>query len=225
MWAGPHSGLCEDGGMSKRRKKTRGNPQHTPEHNVAPPRPGKRVARPAPEEQSSPRILVYVLLVVTAFMGLYLHAYAMPQLTYFANGLSMPDTRITGFSTADILALQTAFEDDAAGQLNFLHKTAGIIFPVAFLLATWATMGLLVQRSWRWLMVAAAVIFAAVDITKGFLIDAVLEQNPPGEATVQASSILTQVSWVLLVVLAVVVLGVVVRDFVVTGRQNKIPRG
>lgn len=183
------------------------------------------MARPAPQEQGSPRILVYVLLVVTAFMGLYLHAYAMPQLTYFANGLSMPDTRITGFSAADILALQTAFEDDGAGQLNFLHKTAGIVFPVAFVLATWATMGLLARRPWRWLVVAAAAVFASVDITKGFLIDAVLEQNPPSEAMVQLASILTQVSWVLLVVLAVVVLGVVVRDFVVTGRQNKIPRG
>lgn len=183
------------------------------------------MAKPAPQEQSSPRILVYVLLVVTAFMGLYLHAYAMPQLTYFADGLSMPDTRLTGFSAADILALQTAFEDDGAGQLNFLHKTAGIIFPVAFLLATWATMGLLVQRSWRWLVVAGAAVFAAVDITKGFLIDAVLGQNPPGEGMVQTSSILTQVSWVLLVVLAAVVLGVVVRDFVVSGKQDKTPRG
>ena len=176
------------------------------------------MARPAPQEQGSPRILVYVLLGVTLFMGLYLHAYAMPQLTYFAEGLSMPGARITGYDAADILALQTAFKDDAAGQLNFLHKTAGIIFPVLLLLATWATMGLLVHRPWRWLVVAGAAVFAAVDITKNFLADAVLGQQPPDESTVQLASVLTQVSWVLL---AAVVAGVVVRDFVITGRQDR----
>lgn len=211
--------------MSKRRKKTRGNPQRDPERNTAPPRAEKRMARPAPREQSSPRILVYVLLGVALFMGLYLHAYAMPQLTYFADGLSMPDARITGYDAADILALQTAFEDDAAGQLNFLHKTAGIIFPVLFFLAAWATMGLLLRSAWRWLVVAGAAVFAGLDITKGFLIDAVLDQQPPDEGQAQLASVLTQASWVLLALLAAVVVGVVVRDFVITGRQDKIPRG
>ena len=181
------------------------------------------MAKPAPQEQGSPRILVYVLLGVALFLGLYLHAYAMPQLNYFAEGLSMPGARITGYDAADILALQTAFEGDAAGQLNFLHKTAGIIFPVLLCLATWATMGLLVRRSWRWLVVAGAAVFAAVDITKIFLIDAVLDQHPPEESRVQLASALTQVSWVLLVLLAAVLAGVVVRDFVVTGRQDRTP--
>lgn len=196
--------------MSKRRKKTRGNPQ----------RP-QRMATPAPEEQSSPRILVYALLGITLFMGLYLHAYAMPQLTYFADGLSMPGARITGYSAADILTLQTALEDDAAGQLNFLHKTAGIIFPALLFLATWAVMGLLARGAWRWLMVAAAAAFAAVDITENFLIDAVLDQQPPEDQLVTVASTLTQVSWVLLLVLALAVAGVVVRDFMASGRTTR----
>ncbi len=199
--------------MSKRRKKTRGNPQRRDDST-----PKKRIAKPTPEDQGSPRILVYALLGITLFMGLYLHAYAMPQLTYFADGLSMPGTRIAGYDAADILALQNAFEDDAAGQLNFLHKTAGIIFPVVFFLATWATLGLLAKGSWRWIVVAGAAGFAAVDITENFLIDAVLGQRPPDEQLVTLASVFTQVSWGLLIVLAATVVGVVVRDFVLSGR-------
>ncbi|WP_120003234.1 hypothetical protein [Nesterenkonia muleiensis] len=210
--------------MSKRRKKTRGNPQqHTDRGNV-PKQPAEKKARPAPQEQGSPRILVYALLGVALFMGLYLHAYAMPQLTYFADGLSMPGARITGYDAADILALQAAFEDDAAGQLNFLHKTAGIIFPVVFFLATWAALGLLARGVWRWAVVAAAAGFAAVDITGNFLVDAVLGHDPPEPTLVTLASVLTQISWVLLVLLSVTVVGVVVRDVVVTGRRDK-PQG
>ncbi|MVT25984.1 hypothetical protein [Nesterenkonia alkaliphila] len=182
---------------------------------------GKKAAQPAPQEQGSPRILVYALLGVTLFMGLYLHAYAMPQLTYFADGLTMPGARITGYSAADILALQNALEDDAAGQLNFLHKTAGIIFPALLFLATWAVMGLLVRGAWRWIVVAVAAGFAAVDITENFLIDAVLDQRPPEDQLVTLASTLTQVSWVLLIMLALTVAGVVVRDFILTGRTAK----
>lgn len=205
--------------MSKRRKKTRGNPQQRADRSIVPKRPAQRMARPAPQEQGSPRILVYALLGVALFMGLYLHAYAMPQLTYFAEGLSMPGARITGYDAADILALQAAFEDDAAGQLNFLHKTAGIIFPVTFFLATWAALGLLARGAWRWAVVAAAAGFAAVDITGNFLVDAILSQDPPDESLVTLASIFTQAGWALLIMLALVVAGVVVRDSLLSDRR------
>lgn len=211
--------------MSKRRKKTRGNPQQSQRpssgQGSVPPRPGKKMAKPAPEEQGSPRILVYALVGITLFMGLYLHAYAMPQLTYFADGLSMPGARLTGYSTAEILTLQSAIEDDAAGQLNFLHKTAGIIFPALFFLASWAVMGLLVNGAWRWIVVAAAAGFASIDIIENFLIDEVLGQHPPEDQLVTLASVFTQVSWALLIVLGLTLAGVVVRDFILPGRSSK----
>lgn len=196
--------------MSKRRKNTRGNPG-APQT----PKPQQRFAKPTPAEQSSPRILVYALLTVALFIGLYLHAYALPQLTHFAGGLSMPDARLTGYDADDISVLRGALEDEAAGQLNFLHRTAGIIFPVAFFLATWAVFGLLVRRPWRWAVVAAAGLFAVVDITENFLIDRILTQEPLEPGLVTTASTFTMLSWGLLAILGTLVVVVVVRDAVV----------
>lgn len=195
--------------MSKRRKNTRGNPAEPQT-----PRPQQRWAKPTPDEHSSPRILVYALLTVALFIGLYLHAYALPQLTYFAGGLSMPDARLTGYDADDISTLRAALEDEAAGQLNFLHRTAGIIFPVAFFLATWAVFGLLVRRSWRWAVVAGAGLFAVVDITENFLVDRILTQDPLEPGLVTTASTFTVLSWGLLAVIGTLVVVVVIRDAV-----------
>lgn len=207
--------------MSKRRKKNRGNPQRTGDGNTVPPRPNQRAPKSTPQEDGSPRILVYALLGITVFMGLYLHAYAMPQLTHFADGLSMPGARPGGYDAADIAALQSAFADNAEGQLNFLHKTAGIIFPVVVFLAAWATLGLLVRGWWRWIVVAGAAVFAAVDITENFLIDRIVTEVPVDAEAVAASSAMTTLSWALLAVTGGAILTVVLRDFIVTGKQPR----
>lgn len=200
--------------MSKRRKKTRGNPA-----GGQAPQPRRRLPAPNPSEHSSPRILVYALLTVSVFIGLYLHVYALPQLSYFADGLTMPDARITGYSPADITALREALEDEAAGQLNFVHKTAGIIFPVAVFLATWASFGLLARGTWRWGVIIGAGVFAVVDITENFLIDAILVQQPLDTALVATASVLTTLSWALLAVVGGVVVVFILRDAVLAARR------
>lgn len=200
--------------MSKRRKKVRGNP-------ARPPQPQRKVAKATPEEQSSPRVLVYVVLGIALFMGLYLHVYAMPQLTYFADGQSMPGARLTGYDDADILALRAAFEYEAEGQLNFLHKTAGIIFPVTVFLATWATLGLLARGTWRWAVIAVAGLFVIVDIAENFLIDRILVQEPLDAELVAAASSLTVIGWVLLGVIGTIVVAVVVWDLSVGARPER----
>ncbi|GAA1818152.1 hypothetical protein [Nesterenkonia flava] len=170
--------------------------------------------RAAEGEYSSPKILVYALLAMAGFLFFYLHLYAMPQLRHFADGESMPGARWSGYSATDIEHLRAVMEDTAAGQLNFLHMTAGILFPVALVLATWAVLGLLLKGRLRWVVVGLAVVFAVVDITENFLIDRILTQNPLNEGLVAVSSVLTVTSWVLLVGIVAVVIGVVVRDLV-----------
>lgn len=201
--------------MSKRRKKIRGNP-------AQPPQPRRGAAKAAHDEQSSPRILVYALLFIAAFMFSYLHLYAMPQLRHFADGLSMPGARLTGYEAEEIEGLRAVMEDSAAGQLNFLHTTAGNIFPLALLLATWAVMGLLVRGRWRWVLVASAGLFTIVDITKNVLINRILVQEPLNPDTVSAASSLTVISWVMLVAIGTALVAVVVWDLF-TGRSRSQP--
>lgn len=200
--------------MSKRRKKARGNPA-----KQQGPAPKQRTPKSAASDQSSPRMLVYALLTVTVLVGLYLHAYALPQLTFFADGLTMPDARITGYDAADITALRGALENEAAGQLNFLHKTAGVIFPVFFFLATWATLGLLSRGAWRWAVVAGAGLFAVVDIAENFLIDRILVQQPVEATLVGTASMLTTLSWALLALTGVVLFVFVLLDMVLARRR------
>lgn len=211
--------------MSKRRKTSRGNPANPP----AATRPASRQpgaggqqgrVRAAPEEQSQPKILVYAVLGIALFMGLYLHAYAMPQLTHFADGQPMPGARFLGYDAAEIESLRAVLEDDAAGQLNFLNKTAGIIFPVTFLLATWAVMGLLARGTWRWVVTAAAVVFAVVDIVENFLVDGLMGGDSLHAGAVPAASAMTTLSWVLLAVIGAVVVAVVVWEFIDSGRRQ-----
>lgn len=201
--------------MSRRRKKSRGNP-------VQPPRPTVRDGflteanqRAAEGTTSNPKLLVYALLGVAVFMFIYVHLYALPQMTYFAGGFSMPDARLMGYDAADIDRLRNVMDDSGTGQLNFLHKTAGIIFPISFGLATWAVAGLVMRRgAFRWVLVAAAALFAVLDITENFLIDRILTMETLDDGLVTISSTLTVASWVLLILVGCSVIGAVIMNIV-----------
>ena len=201
--------------MSRRRKKTRGNPAQPPRSIGG---GGLRSAadrRAAAGTTSNPKLLVYALLGVAAFMFIYLHLYALPQMTHFSGGFAMPDARLMGYDAADIERLRNVMDETATGQLNFLHKTAGIVFPVFFALATWAVAGLVMRRGvFRWVLVAAAVLFAVVDITENVLIDRILTRDPLDEGLVAASSSLTVASWALLVLVGAAVIGTVIMNIV-----------
>ncbi len=164
---------------------------------------------------SNPKLLVYALLGVAVFMFIYLHLYALPQMTYFAGGFAMPDARLMGYDAGDVERLRSVMDETGTGQLNFLHKTAGIIFPVSFALASWAVAGLVMRRGvLRWVLVGAAVVFAALDITENFLIDRILTMDPLDEGLVAASSALTVVTWGLLILVGAVVIGAVIMSIV-----------
>lgn len=222
--------------MARRKRRDRGNPQEKSQHDggtdaSSPQEPQRRPrghserltaqanARAAAKAgtngaaaDNSPRILVYALVIVATLTGLYMHAYALPQLKYFAAGQSMPDARPLGFDAADLESLRTSFTDEAAGQLAFLHITAGVVFPVAFFLAAWAVMGLLTRGRGRWLVVAGAAVFAAVYITSNALTDHALGDENPSSELVRGASLATTASWVLMVLVGAALLTVIIRD-------------
>lgn len=201
--------------MSRRRKKTRGNPAQPPRPTL---RDGFRSSadrRAAEGTTSNPKLLVYALLGVTVFMFIYLHLYTLPQMTHFAGGFAMPDARLMGYDAGDIDRLRSVMDETATGQLNFLHKTAGIIFPVSVALSTWAVAGLVMRRGvFRWVLVAAAALFAVVDITENVLIDRILTMETLDDGLVTISSTLTVASWVLLILVGCSVIGAVIMSIV-----------
>lgn len=209
--------------MSKRRKKVRGNPAAEQDRGMPAPAgsaPRDRLLSQANRRAgeagaSNPKLLVYALLGVTVFMFVYLHLYAMPQMTYFAGGLSMPGARLMGYDVEDVERLRGVMDSTATGQLSFLHKTAGIIFPLFLFLSSWAVAGLVMRRRvLRWCVVGAAGLFAVVDITENFLIDRILTMEPLDPGLVALSSALTSASWVMLLLVAAAVVGTMVMTIV-----------
>lgn len=188
--------------MSRRRKTSRGNPATSSESTRRVNAPLRQARRRAAEgTQSNPRMLVYALLVTTIFLFAYLHLFALPQMTQFTGGFSMPDALLTGYDVSDIERLRSVMDEDALGQLNFVHKTAGILFPVSFFLTTWAVVGLMMREGvLRWLLLAAAGLYSAMDIAENFLIDEILVSDPVDAAMVNTASALTVSSWLLFAV-------------------------
>lgn len=152
------------------------------------------------QQQGSPGMLIIALLGATLFMFLYLHVIALPQMAALAGGLPMPDHRFS-YGAADLAELDAAMDAAAHGQLNWVHKTAGVIFPLfmavcAAGVAAWA----LPRGVGRWVTYAAGALFAVVDIVENMLIEATLDAGGEGA---ELASAFTSARWILLVVLAV----------------------
>ncbi len=137
--------------------------------------------------------------VATLFLFWYFHLLTMGQMSQLADGLTMPDMMIGGYDTAYVDRLRAAMDDDARGQLNFLHRTAGTLFPLVFAF-TWL---LLIQltatgRKLRWLLWSPVILFVVVDLWENVAIDAALAQSAADPGAVALASTLTVLRWVLL---------------------------
>lgn len=151
------------------------------------------------QQQGSPGMLIIALLGVTLFMFFYLHVIALPQMSALADGLPMPDHRFS-YGAADLAELDAAMDAAAHGQLNWVHKTAGVIFPLFVFacisaVAAWS----LPRGAGRWVSYAAGAVFAVVDIAENMLIERALDAGGEGA---ELASAFTSARWILLVALA-----------------------
>lgn len=167
------------------------------------PRPSVTQARKdleaAGQKEGSPGMLVAALLGTTVFMFFYLHLLVLPQMSQLSGGLSMPD-QLFAYDAAYLAELGAAMDEAALGQLNWVHKTAGVIFPIAVGLSVSAVAAWCLPRGWgRWVSYAAGALFAVVDIAENMLIESALRSGGEGAALASAS---TSVRWVLLVAIA-----------------------
>lgn len=160
------------------------------------------------ENTSNPMLLISAGLAISLFLFIYLHGMALSQMTDLSNNLSMPDQRVFGYTVEDIEALRSAMDEDARGQLNYVHKTAGMLFPLFT-----AAMSMLLFIRWipnrrtRLLAWCAPLGFAVADIVENFAIDALFTANEVTAGAVMFASILTTIRWALLIITAGLIIG------------------
>jgi hypothetical protein len=156
-------------------------------------------ARTPEQAQGNAKLIVIAGLVATVFMFWYLHLLTLTQMTQLSGGLAMPDSLVGGFSPEYVAQLRSAMDDDALGQLNYVHKTAGTIFPLVagftFLLVfgTW-----LKAKALRWAAFALVAVFVVVRLWGNVAVDLALG-SPADTGAAVLASVLVVLGWVLLV--------------------------
>ena len=75
----------------------------------------------------------------------------------------MPDSLVGGFDAGYIGRLQGQMDSDALGQLSYVHKTAGTLFPLIFGFTWLLLIGTNVERkALRWALWALPMLFVVV---------------------------------------------------------------
>ncbi|ASN19183.1 hypothetical protein [Arthrobacter sp. YN] len=171
-----------------------------PDHTL-PPVINTTTQRTPQKAQSNSKLIVIAGVVASLFLFWYLHLLTLNQMTQLSGGLAMPDSLIGGFSQEYVSQLRGAMDESARGQLNYVHKTAGTLFPLIFGFSWLLLIGTNVARkSWRWAMWAAPMLFAVAHLWSNVAIDSMLASDAPDAGSVALASSLTVASWVLFLV-------------------------
>ena len=156
----------------------------------------------ANQQEGNPGILVFAILAVTAFIAFYYHILALQGMEQLTGGMAMLDHRLGGFDVADVERLAERMDDDAMGQYNWVHITAGRIFPIMMALSVIAV-GLWTLRSTlaKWGAVVIAAGYAALEMWAAVTRETALLDIT--EANVSLASSLTIAQWIILVFLVI----------------------
>jgi hypothetical protein len=181
------------------RIKKHGSKAAVPQHHL-PPVVNPTTARTPQKAENNGRLILIAGVVASLFLFWYLHLLTMDQLRQLSTGLAMPDSLIGGFDPAYIGRLHAIMDDDARGQLNYVHKTAGTLFPLVFGFTWLLLIGTSVARKTvRWALWALPLLFVVVRLWANVAIDGVLSSETADAGQVALASGLTVAGWVLLV--------------------------
>ena len=132
-------------------------------------------SRTPQKAQSNSNLILIAGVVASLFLFWYLHLLTLNQLTQLSGGLAMPDSLVGGFDAGYVEQLRTAMDEDARGQLNYIHKTAGTLFPLIFGFTWLLLIGTNVARKGlRWALWAVPLLFAAVRLWGNAAIDSMM---------------------------------------------------
>lgn len=150
--------------------------------------------------QSNSNLILIAGVVASLFLFWYLHLLTLNQLTQLSGGLPMPDSLVGGFDRGFVDQLRSAMDGDARGQLNYVHKTAGTLFPLIFGFTWLLLIGTNVARKQlRWALWAVPLLFAGVRLWGNSAIDTMMSADALDGGEVALASGLTVAGWVLLV--------------------------
>ena len=181
------------------RIKKHGAKAAVPQHHL-PPVINPTTSRTPEKAQSNSNLILIAGVVASLFLFWYLHLLTLDQLRQLTGGLAMPDSLIGGFDPAYIGQLRVVMDADALGQLNYVHKTAGTLFPLIFGFTWLLLIGTNVARkAFRWALWALPLLFVVVRLWGNVAIDGVLAAEAPDAGQVALASGLTVAGWVLLV--------------------------
>ncbi|WP_104104966.1 hypothetical protein [Arthrobacter sp. 08Y14] len=169
------------------------------ENAVAPPHTANMATPPSGQQAKSNANLILVAAVATTlFMFFYLHLLVLDQMTQLSGGMAMPDSLVGGYSLEYLADLRSVMDADALGQLSYVHKTAGTIFPLIFGFTWLLIIGLNARgRVKRWILWAAPILFVIVDLWENVAIDAALGADTLTSADATLASALTIARWIL----------------------------
>ncbi len=153
----------------------------------------------AGSRKSNGNLVLIAAAVAALFLFWYFHLLTLGQMTQLSGGLSMPDLMIGGYDAGYVQRLRETMDDDARGQLSYVHRTAGTLFPLIFAFAWLLLVQLNAGRRWlRRLLWSPVILFVVADLWENIAIDTALAGSDPG--TVALASALTVLRWVLLAV-------------------------
>ena len=201
MWSGDNGAMAKT--PAQRIKKHGANavvPQHQLPSVINP-----STSRTPQKAQSNSNLILIAGVVASLFLFWYLHLLTLNELTQSSGGAAMPDSLIGGFDQSYVEQLRTAMDEDARGQLNYIHKTAGTLFPLIFGFTWLLLIGTNVARKGlRWALWAVPLLFAAVRLWGNAAIDSMMSVQTLDAGQVALASGLTVAGWVLLVLSLVV---------------------
>ncbi|PYI68987.1 hypothetical protein CVV68_04090 [Arthrobacter livingstonensis] len=151
--------------------------------------------------QGNANLILIAGAVASLFLFWYFHLLTLNQMTDLSGGLAMPDSMVFGFGGGHIEALRSAMNADAMGQLQFVHKTAGTLFPLVFGLTAMTLIAINVAKKWlRRLLWVFPILFAGAQLWANVAIDNTLSAKTLDAGSVTVASWLVVSSWFLLVV-------------------------
>ncbi len=161
--------------------------------------PSPLPAAPARNKQGNGTLVIVPAAIASLLLFWYFHLLTLGQMTQLSGGLAMPDMMIGGYDTGYVQRLHGEMDDDARGQLSYLHRTAGTLFPLIFAFAWLLLVQLNTGRRWlRWVLWSPVILFVVVDLWENIAIDTVLAQATADPGAVMLASTLTVLRWVLL---------------------------